>query len=227
MSLSDVGRDAKMPWQVDGRKWHLVDRVAHNGRPCRWEGVALERVIEFLESAPEPTPVSKAIKSSDAKLASLPSKLRGKITTGAALKQQQDERGSAALLNPTARLTANWGERSVVEVVGPDASRGWFLHALTGDEWLLTLKFRVPENMFQQKSLAGALKLKPVDDIREIEAYGRSDRVRVKEVSGSWQEVTITVHWLREIDSPEFWKFLDDAKQSYLRKAGRRRKGAR
>ena len=64
-------------------------------------------------------------------------------------------------IDPAARLTTNWSERSVVEVIGPDASRGWFLHALTGDEWLLTLKFRVPENTFQQKSLAAALKLKP------------------------------------------------------------------
>jgi excinuclease ABC subunit A len=227
VSLSDVGRDAKMPWQVDGRKWHLVDRVAHNGNPCRWEGAALERVIEFLESTPEPRPVAKVAITSVAKLASLPSKLRGKLTTGAALKQQQDELGPAGLLDPSAHLTTNWGERSVVEVAGPDTSRGWFLHALTGDEWLLTMKFRVPENTFQQKSLAAALKLKPVDDIREIEAYGRVERVRVKELSGPWQEVTITVHWLREIDSLEFWKFLDDAKQAYLRKAGRRRNKGR
>ena len=98
---------------------------------------------------------------------------------------------------------------------------------MTGDEWLLTLKFRVPENTFQQKSLAAALQLKPVDDIREIEAYGRADRVRVKEAGGSWQEITITVHWLREIDSPAFWNFLDQAKQAYLLKAGRPRKLAR
>lgn len=143
------------------------------------------------------------------------------------MKQQQDERGPAALLDPAARLTTNWEERSVVEVIGPDVSRGWFLHAMTGDEWLLTLKFRVPENTFQQKSLASALDLKSVDDIREIEAYGRADRVRVKEAGSSWQEVTITVHWLREIDSPAFWDFLDGAKRAYLLKAGRRRKLAR
>ena len=133
-------------------------------------------------------------------------------------------RPTSVMPNPSARLAANWSERSVVEVVGPDASRGWFLHALTGDEWLLTLKFRVPENTFQQKSLADALKLKPVDDIREIEAYGRADRVRVKAVSSAWQEVTISVHWLREIDTSAFWEFLDQAKRSFLAKASRRRK---
>jgi excinuclease ABC subunit A len=247
VTLGDIGRDAKMPWQIDGRKWHLVDRVAHNGQPCRWEGAALERVIEFLEeapsswavdpaNAPHPRPLPKGARGPDQKpiakvsmsntpLARLSSKLRDKVTTGAALKQQQEERGPAALLDPSARLTTNWDERSVVEVIGPDASRGWFLHALTGDEWLLTLKFRVPENTFQQQSLAAALKLKPVDEIREIEAYGRADRVRVKADGGPWQEVTITVHWLREIDSSAFWAFLDQAKRAYLLKAGRRRKG--
>ena len=224
VTLAELGRDARMPWQVNGRRWHLVDRVALNSKPCRWESAALERVIEFLESVPEVTATRKVATAPDSKLASLPSKLRGKLTTGAALKQQQDDRGPAALLDPNARLSTNWSERSVVEVIGPDVSRGWFLHAMTGDEWLLTLKFRVPENTFQQKSLAATLQLKPVDDIREIEAYGRADRVRVKEAGGPWQEVTITVHWLREIDSPAFWKFLDEAKRAFLSKAGRRRK---
>ena len=224
VTLAELGRDAKMPWQINGRKWHLEDRVALNSKPCRWESAALERVIEFLETVPEAIAPCKVAKAPNVNLASLPSKLRGKLTTGAALKQQQDERGPAALLDPNARLTTIWAERSVVEVIGPDISRGWFLHAMTGDEWLLTLKFRVPENTFQQKSLAAALQLKPVDDIREIEANGRADRVRVKEAGGPWQEVTITVHWLREIDSPAFWKFVDEAKRAFLSKAGRRRK---
>ncbi len=223
VTLAELGRDAKMPWQINGRKWHLEDRVALNSKPCRWESAALERVIEFLETVSEAITPRKVAKPSNANLASLPSKLRGKLTTGAALKQQQDERGAAALLDPNARLTTNWAERSVVEVIGPDVSRGWFLHAMTGDEWLLTLKFRVPENTFRQKSLSAALQLKPVDDIREIEAYGRADRVRVKE-GGPWQEVTITVHWLREIDSPAFWNFLDESKRAFLSKAGRQRK---
>jgi excinuclease ABC subunit A len=154
----------------------------------------------------------------------LTGKLAGKLMTAAKLEQDQLARGDFATIDPLARLTTNWEERSVVEVIGPDTSRGWFLHALTGDEWLLTLKFRVPDGTFQQKLLAAALKLKPVDDIREIEAYGRGERVRLKEETmGPWQEVVITVHWLREIDTPEFWEFLGTAKKAYLTKAGRRR----
>ena len=235
VTLGEIGRDAKMPWQIDGRKWHLVERVAHNSKPCRWEGAALERVIDFLEaefkaeevSVIQPAEPSKKSKLPAALIGKLAGKLSGRVTTGAKLEQEQQTRGGGLAIDPAARLTTNWSERSVVEVIGPDTSRGWFLHALTGDEWLLTLKFRVPENTFQQKSLAAALKLKPVDDIREIEVYGRADRVRVKEDDGPWQEVTLSVHWLREIDTPAFWEFLDQAKRAYLLKAGRRRKVSR
>ena len=249
VTTGELGRDAKMPWQINGRKWHLVDRLAHNSKPCRWEGAALERVIDFLETdlveaaeAPsQQQPRSKTKRKSvplvavaedsgsknsrAAKLKSqLTGKLAGKLMTAAKLEQDQLARGDSATIDPLARLTTNWEERSVVEVIGPDTSHGWFLHAMTGDEWLLTLKFRVPEGTFQQKSLAASLKLKPVDDIREIEAYGRSERVRVKEeTTGPWQEVMITVHWLRELDTPAFWEFLGTAKKAYLAKAGRRR----
>ena len=33
--ITDVGRDARMPWQIDGRHWHTVDRVGRTGNPCR------------------------------------------------------------------------------------------------------------------------------------------------------------------------------------------------
>ncbi len=49
VDLSDVGRDAKMPWQADGRKWHTEDRVGRNGELCRWEGRILSKVLDRLE----------------------------------------------------------------------------------------------------------------------------------------------------------------------------------
>ena len=39
---------------------------------------------------------------------------------------------------------------------------GWFLHAQTGDEWLMTLKFRVKKNTFSEANLQRHL-AKPVD----------------------------------------------------------------
>ncbi|MCX7420751.1 MAG: excinuclease ABC subunit UvrA [Planctomycetia bacterium] len=247
VTTSELGRDAKMPWQINGRKWHLEDRLAHNSKPCRWEGAALRRVIDFLEadldttvdgvvSAPlsvdpssdqqvaDSASIAKKRSSRAAVLKSqLTGKLAGKLMTAAKLEQDQLARTDSGTVDSNVRLATNWGERSVVEVIGPDSSRSWFLHALTGDEWLLSLKFRVPEGTFQQKSLAASLNLKPVDDIREIEAYGRGERVRVKdEATGAWQEVVISVHWLREIDTPEFWIFLGKAKTAFLSKSRRR-----
>lgn len=174
VDLAHVGREAKMPWQTDGRRWHTQDRVAHNGRPCRWEGAALEQVIDRLEASADLQP-------------------------------------------------ANWNDRSVVEVtaaqVNGSQSAGlgtWFLHAMTADEWLLTLKFRVRRNTFKADALSRRLSLKPLDELDELPIYGRDERVKVRNARGPWQEVSITIHWQREIDTPEFHAFLDEALRSYL-----------
>jgi excinuclease ABC subunit A len=165
VDLRQVGRDARMPWQTDGRRWHTQDRVSHTGKACRWEGGALELVIDVLEACDDFAPV-------------------------------------------------NWNDRSVVEVAGKEGRGGWFLHALTGDEWLLTLKFRVGRNAFREDQLQRELDLKPLDDLDELPVYGRGERVRVKRIP-SGQEVTITVHWRREIDTPAFREFLQQAMESY------------
>ena len=52
IDLKQVGRDSKMPWQTDGRRWHTVDHVAHNGKPPRWEAAALEKVVDWIEARP-------------------------------------------------------------------------------------------------------------------------------------------------------------------------------
>ena len=44
----------------------------------------------------------------------------------------------------------NWNSRTVVEITGEKKSDGWFLHAVTGEEWLLQLKFRVAKKSFQR-----------------------------------------------------------------------------
>ena len=167
LDLRQVGRGAKMPWHIDGRRWHTVERVAYNGKPCRWDGEALQRVVDQLE--------------------------------------QTDS-----------FLPPDWNNRTVVEVTGTKKSDGWFLHAVTGDEWLLTLKFRIRRNTFRQEELSRRLDLKPLDDIDELPVYGRSQRVRVRNMKGPWQEVTISVHWLNEIDKPAFEEFHREARESFL-----------
>lgn len=49
LELTDVGRDAKMPWQSDGRKWHTEDRVGRDGEACRWDGRILSAVIDRIQ----------------------------------------------------------------------------------------------------------------------------------------------------------------------------------
>jgi len=41
IELDKVGKDAKLPWQTDGRRWHCIDRLTMKGTPCRWDGEIL------------------------------------------------------------------------------------------------------------------------------------------------------------------------------------------
>ena len=170
VDIKAVGKSAKMPWETDGRLWHIVDRVGHNGSPCRWEGEALAFVMDHFET---------------------------------------DDRFAPA----------NWNHRSIIELQSTNKQGGWFLHALTGEEWLLKLKFRVKKKTFDQAELQAALDLRPLDDIEELPVYGSRGRVRVKNLRGPWQEVTLSVHWLREIDTLEFRRFLKTACEAYFDQA--------
>ncbi len=105
----------------------------------------------------------------------------------------------------------NWNHRSVVEITGTKKSDGWFFHALTGERWLLKLKFRAAKRTFQRDDLVVGLDLKPLNDLDDIEAYGSKQRVKCKNLTGPWQEVQIAVHNWKEIDTPAFWDFLEKA----------------
>ena len=102
----------------------------------------------------------------------------------------------------------NWNHRSVVEVSAKQKQLGWFMHAITAEEWLLKVKFRVPRNMFNKVSLVTRLDLKPLNEMEEIPLYGTKPRVRVIP-KGRWQEIEIRPHSWKEIDQKEFWDFLD------------------
>jgi excinuclease ABC subunit A len=102
----------------------------------------------------------------------------------------------------------NWNHRSVVEVCAKQKQLGWFLHAITAEEWLLKMKFRVPKNTFNKLALIARLDLKPLNDMEEIPMYGTKPRVRVG-TKGRWQEIEIRACSWKEIDRQEFWDFLD------------------
>ena len=90
----------------------------------------------------------------------------------------------------------NWNARTVVEIAAARKSDGWFFHAITGEQWLLKLKFRVAKNTFQRDDLVAQLDLKPLNDLPDLPVYGREPRVKCKNLRGPWQEVQLAVHSL-------------------------------
>ncbi|MFO0914647.1 MAG: excinuclease ABC subunit UvrA [Pirellulales bacterium] len=113
--------------------------------------------------------------------------------------------------------TADWNSRGVVEVVGPKKSDGWFLHALTGERWLLKLKFRVAKGTFDRGTLVSQLNLEPLNQLDDIPAYSNEPRVKCRNLRTPYQEVEIHAHSFQEIDTPAFWKFVDDAIAGFQR----------
>ena len=173
VDIDDVGREAKMPWEADGRRWHTVDRVGRTGNPCRWDGRVLADVIDRI--------------------------------------QQHDD-----LFSDT-----DWNTRTVVEIRAAKKADGWFFHAITGEEWLLKMKFRTGRNTFSREGLVKRLELKPLNDMPELPLYGTEPRVRCKNLRGPWQEIELRVHSYDEIDRPEFWSFIDEAVAGFRKFAER------
>jgi excinuclease ABC subunit A len=161
--IAELGQDARMPWEIDGRHWHTVARVGRNGKPCRWEGRILGDVIDRIQNQSE-------------------------------------------LFSET-----DWNSRSVVEIRAAKKADGWFFHAITGEEWLLKMKFRTARNTFSRDDLLRRLDLKPLNDMPELPLYGTEPRVKLRSLRGPWQEVEVRVNSYSEIDRPEFWAFIDQA----------------
>ena len=49
MDIAEVGKDQLLPWEADGPKWHVQDRVTTTGKPMKWEGNALSWVIAQVQ----------------------------------------------------------------------------------------------------------------------------------------------------------------------------------
>jgi excinuclease ABC subunit A len=109
----------------------------------------------------------------------------------------------------------NWNQRHVVEVAGAKKTEGWFLHALTGMEWLVRLVFRVGKNRFKGADLVRRLGIRPLNETQGLEVYGNDDRVWVTNHKGPWQSVTVLAHRLSEVDTPAFREFLKEAADSF------------
>jgi excinuclease ABC subunit A len=162
LEITEVGKEASMPWEAAGRQWHTQDRVGRNGQPCRWDGKILATVVDRIQELGDFSPTT-------------------------------------------------WNARTVVEICASRKTDGWFLHAITGEEWLLKLKFRVAKRTFQREDLVSQLDLKPLNEVHDLPVYGSEPRVKCKQLRGPWQEVQLSVHAYEEIDRPAFWQFLERA----------------
>lgn len=111
----------------------------------------------------------------------------------------------------------NFDNRSIVEVAGPVKSRGWFLHAITAETWLVTLKFRVPRRSFTKAELQSVVELATLNQLEDVEMYGNEPRIKAK-AAGQWMELEIRPHKLEEIDTERFWKWLKEASYAFLGK---------
>jgi len=161
-NIEELGGDAKLPWEVDGRQWHTVDRVDRKGKPVHWDGDILGAVVDRIHE-------------------------QGKFSD------------------------TDWSGRSVVEISGEKKSVGWFFHAITAETYLLKMKFRVAKNTFKRDRLQDQLNLKTLNEMDDLPAYGNESRVKCKNLRGPWQEIEIRANNWEEIDTPEFWNFIDKA----------------
>ena len=58
LSVKQLGKEAKLPWEVNGQRWHTQECLSHDGKRCRWEGDALQYVIDLLAKKSELSPVN-------------------------------------------------------------------------------------------------------------------------------------------------------------------------
>lgn len=109
----------------------------------------------------------------------------------------------------------NWNSRNVVEITGKKKNLGWFFHALTGESWMLKMKFRVRRNTFKKEDLQTRIPLMTLNQLDDIPLYGNDSRVKCKNLAGPWQEVEIRAHSLEELNRTEFWSFVEDAVKGF------------
>ena len=74
----------------------------------------------------------------------------------------------------------DWKARSVVEITASKKSDGWFFHAITGETWLVKLKFRVYRGTFQRQDLLERIPLRTLNQMEGLPIYGNEPRVKCR-----------------------------------------------
>ena len=127
---------------------------------------------------------------------------------GAILERVVDRLESVGTLPP-----ADWSKRTLVRIDAPDGGDAPpFFEASTGQEWVLTLRFRVANGRFSAAALTEELGLEPFDSLA-VPVRSDAPRVSTRAVGGGYREVVLTLHGLDEIETDAFDAFLRRAAQ--------------
>ncbi|WP_422929885.1 excinuclease ABC subunit UvrA [Singulisphaera sp. PoT] len=110
----------------------------------------------------------------------------------------------------------DWTQRATVKIAGAGKEAPVFFQALTGHEWIVTLKFNVARNAFKTATLSEKLKLTPFHE-SSPPILSDSNRVEVSNGKGGVQEVTVTCHSAADLETPAFESFLGEAIVAYQR----------
>ncbi len=107
----------------------------------------------------------------------------------------------------------DWNHRTRIEIKSPDATP-WFAHILTGSKDLIEVSLRVASATFTPAQLA-KLKIKSLDERRDLPIYGQWDRARLRTPNNGWQEVKLYLRDFKDVSKTAFRAFLQKAIASY------------
>jgi excinuclease ABC subunit A len=111
----------------------------------------------------------------------------------------------------------DWNDRARVEIKAPSSKATWFFHALTANQWLVDLNFRVPRNTFAAAALAEMLDIPTLDEREDLPVYGPWERVAIRRRHSGIDQVRMHVHDRKDLRPTAFRKFLKQAVAAYFR----------
>ena len=107
----------------------------------------------------------------------------------------------------------DWAQKAIVRIHGDRPGAPVFFTAITGGEWVMTLKFRMPTGAMSLDSVASLLKLRPFHEISPP-VLSDCDRVAISHFIDGYQEIIITVS-RDDLNTPVFETFLARAVAAY------------
>jgi excinuclease ABC subunit A len=110
----------------------------------------------------------------------------------------------------------DWSQRTSVRISGAEGGAAVFFQAMTGHEWIVTLRFFVNRNTFKPEPLKNQLRLVPFHE-SPTPVLSDSKRLIVAPGKGGTQEIAITCHSAADLETPAFDAFLARAVAAYQR----------